>query len=281
MEFSLWVGAYGEMGRRLRPVLTPAPFFHEKNARTCLWGATFTVLKGVGTQKEHTGMKTLRLLASCPYASVVVGCVIPLFMGGCETPQPIPIALDYSVRPADQPAADLHGLRLTLAPFADSRTNRFLFHQWLVMREGDDAGVWVANAIKNELEYAGASVEPVERGVRPLQGVHMDGQLNVLTSEQHGWTMGGVLGMATAGITAKLDLTVEVLEDGVPSYTKQYAGSTKYKSEAGVFFGQQPQLDVPRALPEALRELVRTKIIPDLAEAMKVRTSSLHRGTTR
>jgi hypothetical protein len=183
---------------------------------------------------------------------------------GCATPKPIPVTLDYSSAVGDPASVNLAGSRVTVSPFDDVRQSKFLVGM-IVMREGDDAGTWVANALRLELERVGAQVETVSAGSRPATGTLLTGRVNDLHAVQTGWSPGGLLGAMTAGYTLKYNMTVEVMKEGIPVQTKQYNYSKNLKGDAFKNFmgGAQPISEIPPRFQIGLRELIRTQVIPD------------------
>ncbi|MFH0965040.1 MAG: hypothetical protein V2A58_13655 [Planctomycetota bacterium] len=192
-----------------------------------------------------------------------------LLGGGCAASKPVQVALDYSPARNEPVTASLSSYKLSIEPFTDARTSKYLWSNRMIMREGDDAGVWVANAMRAELENAGAAVEALGAGARPSKGTHVSGRVNVLNATQTGWAA-GLLGAATAGLSAHIDLNVEVMTDGIPVLTQQYSIRRKVHSNpVGVWLvGQSVTHEVPPALQKALRELIRSQVLPDIQRAL-------------
>jgi len=211
--------------------------------------------------------RLLCLTRTAPLATLVlVG-----LLAGCAMP-PKEVVLDYALAPSEQPVASMQGLGITISPFADARTNTHLYRRMLVMREQDSAGIWVANALRMELERAGARIDAVEEGVLPRQGHHLSGRVNIVEASPVGWQPGGLLGVLTgSGYVAHINLLVQFFENGVPLLSKQYNCKRRYRTDAAktILVGQDPSQDVPRALQEALRGLVVHELLPDVVAAAK------------
>ena len=202
---------------------------------------------------------------------IIFACfLLSLGIVGCATPPPTQVALDYKMVEKGAGCVDLSGHRICITPFEDARTNKLLYKKHLIMREGDDAGIWVANAIRMELEGCGAQVDTLEAGVRPSTGVLVSGRTNVLKATASGWQPGGLLGAATAGFYVQIDMNVELSQDGVPLLSKQYnIKKRKHSNPVGVWLlGASPSVDVPPAFQVGMRKLIRDEILPDMESAL-------------
>lgn len=203
--------------------------------------------------------------------TLMLAVVAAVMFTGCATtpPKPIPVTLDYRSDVGQPTAANFSGQRISIAPLDDARQNKLLFGN-IAMREEDDAGTWVANAIRLELEKAGAQVDALNPGSRPATGIFISGRVNDLQAVQTGWSPGGLLGALTAGYTMKYNMTVEVVREGIPVQTKQYNYSKNLKGDAFANFmgGAQPIQEIPPRFQDGLRELIRSQILPDIAAAI-------------
>lgn len=186
---------------------------------------------------------------------------------GCAT-QPVRVALDYDVHTKGSPTCVLSGKAFTIEPFDDARTNKLISRN-MMMREEDDAGLWIANAIRLELEQAGAQPLAVQKGVRPSAGYHLSGKVNIIESHTTGWQPGGLLGVLTeSGANAHMNVTTVLLKDGIEYQTHTYDSSAKIKNSAArnIFIGGT---DIPGALEAALQKMIRNQLIPDLQNDLK------------
>jgi|GEM_PF-3277905 len=181
---------------------------------------------------------------------------------GCAT-APREISLDYSVIDSDLGENFLRGLKFTIEPFDDARTNKLIANN-AVMKKGEDAGLWIANAIYLEAKRAGADVLKVQKGVRPAEGYHLRGKVNVIESMLTGWQLGGLLGVISkSGLKAHINVTISILKNGLEYKTHTYDEDIKTTNSAlrNMFSGGT---DVQGSLQLALGKLVTEKIIPDL-----------------
>jgi hypothetical protein len=191
---------------------------------------------------------------------------------GCATtpPKPIPVTLDYRSDVGQPTAANFSGQRISIAPLDDARQNKLLVGN-IAMREEDDAGTWVANAIRLELEKAGAQVDALNHGSRPATGIFISGRVNDLQAVQTGWSPGGlVFGVVfRSGYTLKYNMTIEVVKEGIPVQTKQYNVAKHLdNSLLRSIGGAAPVSDIPPHFQDGLRELIRSQILPDISTAI-------------
>ena len=200
------------------------------------------------------------VVALLALAAMTVGC----------TPQPV--VLDYKVAPVtehDTVAVNLSGQTLTVSPFADARTTNVVVDK-RPLREGDNIGIWIANALQMELSQAGAKVDKLPAGERPATGKHISGRVNQVKSERYGWGPGGFIAAAIGtGYSANIDLTVDLMIDAVQVLSKEYRINKKVNANAAEVILVGGHGDVTKALQISLCELIRTQILPDIANEVK------------
>ncbi len=178
------------------------------------------------------------------------------------------VPLDYDVSDSG-PAANLfQGREFTIEPFEDLRQSPMIGDR-MVLREGDDAGFWVANAIRLELERFGAKPKTVAGGARPATGYHVMGSVNIIESEKTGWQLGGLLSLLTgSGAEAHINLSTTLLKDGRVLRSHTYDSFEEIENSTGrkLFIGGT---DIPGALQAALKSVLRKQLIPDLRKDVR------------
>ncbi len=198
---------------------------------------------------------------------------ILLAAGGCKVSSSQPITLGYAIQERETAVADLSGCTIAITPFLDGRTDPYVYKKRLVLAEGQNAGVWLANALKVELEHAGATVVALPKGATPGGGRAISGHVTLIRAQPTGWHLGGILAaLIGTGYMPHVSTTVEYYEEGVPVLSKQYDIKKNVPSNAGlvIMVGVPPaHTEVPKALAIVLKELIREKIIPELAAAIK------------
>ena len=204
---------------------------------------------------------------------ILVSFAAILFLNGCATTaqKPIEMALDYPFVQDQTLQMNLQGYTVTIVPFVDMRTDKTVYPN-IVMREGDDSGIWVANALKVELEHLGCKVDTLSAGDRPVSGSYVTGRVNVMKATSTGWQGGGLFSaLSGAGASAHIDVNVDFVREGITIFVKQYEIKKRVVGNtfAAVMVGPDTANDVKKAFQIALRELVRTKIIPDIDSAFK------------
>jgi len=170
-------------------------------------------------------------------------------------------------------STNLSDITIGVVPFQDGRTDPYLYRRSLVLAEGQNAGVWVANALKLELEHAGATVQALPFGAPPSSGKQVTGQVALLKAEATGWHLGGIFAVLIGtGYKPHIALTVQVYEDGVPIHSRQYDIKKNVPSDPGrvLIWGFPPaQRDVPVAFGVVLKKLIREQIMPDLVTVLR------------
>lgn len=212
---------------------------------------------------------------------VGLALIVPALTCGCETPV-VPVSLSYQVADNEKVTASLSGWRVTLTPFQDVRTDKFIYGKHLVLAEGQDAGVWVANALKLELEHAGAEVEPLAAGETPASGCHLTGQVAVLQSEGTGWAPGGLLSILVGtGYQPQIVLSVQLTEEGIPLLSRQFDLKRNVPSSPAALMlrGRPwPAEDVPPAFAVVLKELIQKQITPEITKCVQTADQSASKG---
>ena len=206
----------------------------------------------------------------CHFALLGIGIVFMSITVGCQMPAPTPVVIDYKILQNDSPAADLQGKSISITPFADARTDDTIIGK-RVLRDGDDIGIWVANALRLELEHAGARVDTLESGARPAEGDHVSGRVNKVKCVFYGWAPGGVLAaIIGTGYSANMDITLDLIKNGIPVLSKQYSIKKKVNSDAfKVIMVGAGGDDITKTLEIGLREVIRTQIFPDIIDAIE------------
>jgi len=192
---------------------------------------------------------------------------------GCASGPPTPVSLHYALAERENVSTDLSGVTIAIVPFQDSRTDPYLYRRSLVLAEGQDAGVWIANALKLELEHVGATVEALPPRAPPSRGKQLTGQVALLKAHATGWHLGGILAaLIGTGYKPHIVLTVQLYEEGIPTYSRQYDLKKNVPSDPGhvLMFGFPPaQRDVPVAFGVVLKRLIREQIMPDLVRTLR------------
>jgi hypothetical protein len=202
----------------------------------------------------------------------ILFCLITL---GCSS-QPVVtnLALDYQPVKKNLSDIDMSDNAFGISPFSDARDDKVLFsdkRNILMMREEDNPGIWVANAIRLELERDGAQVTPLGPGSRSRTGNFISGRVNVLEAMPYGMPGFGLISVASGvGYSAHINLNVEVLRDGIPVLSQVYDIKKKVSNEAldTYFYGTTPKKTIPKALEIALREMLQTQILPDIDKSL-------------
>jgi len=198
--------------------------------------------------------------------SFIIILIILIYLG-CAI-KPVPIVLDYN--PSTYSSLSIKNLgdkQIIIKPFDDLRTDKFLYAHF-VMREQDDAGIYVANAIKIELEKIGAKVDTIEKEDRPTQGFIISGRVNQLKARASGWMLGGIIAaLIGTGFSANIDITIEYVKDGISINIKQYHISKKVRSNAAkvILVGPDVSTDVPKSFQITLQELIQKQILSDIS----------------
>jgi hypothetical protein len=191
---------------------------------------------------------------------------------GCAT-QTVPVALQYQLAANEEVKTPLSGVTIGIAPFQDSRTDPYLYGRQLVLAEGQNAGFWVSNALKAELEHAGATVTALPPDTPPNTGRQLVGQVAVLRARGTGWAPGGIIAaIIGTGYAPQITLSVRLLEEGVPLLARQYDLQKNVPSDAFavLMVGRPgPGRDVPVAFSIVLKNLIREQILPDIAKAIR------------
>lgn len=192
---------------------------------------------------------------------------------GCASGPPTPVSLHYALAERENVSTDLAGVTIGIVPFQDGRTDAYLYRRSLVLAEDQDAGVWIANAMKLEFEHAGATVEALPPGAPPSTGKQITGQVALLKADATGWHLGGILAaLIGTGYKPHIALTVHLHEEGVPVYSRQYDLKKNVPSDPGhvLMWGFPPaQRDVPVAFGVVLKKLIREQIMPDLTDTLR------------
>ncbi len=199
-------------------------------------------------------------------------CWILVCASGCTVPE-VPVSLSYSLADNEKVAVSLAGVQFGLVPFRDTRTDKYIYGKHLVLAEGQDAGVWVANALKLEMEHAGAEVVALPAATSPSSGRQVGGQVAVLKSEGTGWAPGGILGaIVGTGYQPQIVLSVQLTDEGVPLLSRQFDLKRNVPSNPAAvwLFGRPPPVDdVPPAFAVVLKELIREQILPEIAKCVR------------
>lgn len=192
---------------------------------------------------------------------------------GCASGPPTPVSLTYALAERENVSTNLSGIAIGVVPFQDGRTDSYLYRRSLVLAEGQDAGVWIAKAMKLELEHAGATIEALPAGTPPSSGKQLTGQVALLKADATGWHLGGILAaLIGTGYKPHIALTVQLHEEGVPIHSRQYDLQKNVPSDPVrvIMWGFPPaQKDVPVAFGVVLKKLLREQIIPDLVRALR------------
>lgn len=234
----------------------------DTGARPCLTSLTArTTLRSRGAMRKRAAVSVAGLILAVSVA------------GGCAAPPAKPIALHYVLAERENVSTRFSGTTIAIVPFADGRTDPYLYRRELVLAEGQDAGVWVANALKLELEHNGATVEALPAGTPPANGTHLTGQVGLLKAEATGWGLGGVLAaLIGTGYAPHVTISMQVYEEGVPILSRQYDLQQNVPSDPGfvLMFARPPaERDVPPAFGVVLKKLIREKMLPDLETAIR------------
>lgn len=196
-----------------------------------------------------------------------------IFSSGCAAPPAQKVALQYALAERENVPTRLSGLNIGIVPFQDGRTDPYLYRKELVLAEGQDAGVWIANAMKLELEHAGATVEALPAGTPPTSGRHLTGQVGLMKAQATGWGLGGILAaLIGTGYEPHITVSMQLHEEGVPVLSRQYDLQQNVPSDPGfvLMFARPPAVrDVPPAFGVVLKKLIREQMIPDLAKAIR------------
>lgn len=207
-------------------------------------------------------------------------CGICIFFGlmtfGCaSTPIVTRLALDYEVLEKNRPDIDMSDYTFGISPFTDARDDKNLFvekRSIMMMREDDNPGIWVANAIRLELERSNAQVTPLEAGTRSRTGDFISGRVNVLEAKPYGLANFGLLSVAAGtGYSSHININIDVLRDGISVFSKAYDIKKKVGSGAldTYFYGATPKKTIPKAFEVALREMIQTQVLRDIDQALR------------
>lgn len=133
------------------------------------------------------------------------------------------------------------------------------------LRPGDDPGIWVANALRYELERQGAHVVALPDGYARFRGVMVRGRLNYLSGMLVGY-YGGLGALVTgAGHTVHVNLVLEVVDNGVPVMQRVYDLEHHVLADPLIayLFGIGPA-GLAKAIPVTVATLLRQQILPDI-----------------
>jgi len=221
---------------------------------------------------KHLEMDSLVHAATAKRGFAAVLIVTLLWnCSGCSTAKPQPVSLTYTVAQNEKTATSAADLQMAIIPFKDARTDPFLYRKSLKLASGQDAGVWMANAIRVEVERAGGSVEALPADTPPTTGRVVTGRINLLKAEATGWHLGGILAaLIGTGYKPHISASIVVYDQGVPVLSKQYDIKRNVPSNAGhvIMWGFPPaHRDVPVAFGKVLKKLIREQVVPDLAAA--------------
>lgn len=199
-------------------------------------------------------------------------------VSGCAAAgRPTTVALRYEVAQNEKGKTQLPGEPIGLVPFQDARSDPYLYRQSLRLAEGQDAGVWLANAMKLELEKAGGTVEALPADAPVTSGRIISGRVCFLKAEPTGWHLGGILAaLIGTGYMPHITVSVQLSEEGIPVLTRDYDIKKNVPSDAAgvILWGFPPaERDVPVAFGVVLKNLIREQILPDLAQALSERST--------
>ena len=106
----------------------------------------------------------------------------------------------------------------------------------------------------------------LEYGKRPASGYFISGRVNVLKATA-GWRGGLMAVAAGSGYTVNIDVNIETLDDGINILSRQYNIKKSVPSDAldtWLIGGGITIKELPKVSEVALRELLRTQILPDI-----------------
>jgi hypothetical protein len=189
---------------------------------------------------------------------------------GCAEQQPPPVFLQYEALEREKLTNSLSGSTIGIVPLRDQRTDpcvlRF-FNEPSFLADSEDPGIWVANAIRLELEREGATVIAFPAGTAPTSGLVLTGQVNILAGSGTMWITPIPIVPSLEEYRPQINAMITVFDEGIPVFSRLYNIKTK-EVYAPALQGQISDYGA-HALGQALRKLVCGQVLPDLEQVLR------------
>jgi hypothetical protein len=247
----------------------------EANLPVATWHATPSCHRLVSASPAHEkpsedrlGRRGGFLRAALSVATLFSSVMVVL--SGCSKIDTEYVRFYYFAPKPETIPVNRSAIPIGIVPFQDCRTDGLLYrYYWFTyeLENGEDPGIWVANALRLEFQLRGVPVYALPKDHTPTSGRVVTGQINGLVSQGVTWWITPIPPVYSTEYRPAISFSVSYYEDGVPILSRQYSIKN---SESHMYAGDaHPDPFIAISFANALAKLLREQVLPDLEQAMR------------